>query len=73
MTRRLPTPRHYLVESVFFSLVSLLPRLVPRGWTGHLLAVARRCLEQHARTIALVLLILLAASLLRNGIAGLTD
>ena len=75
-----PTAAGYLVEWVFFSLVSLLSLalallalLVARGWTGRLLAVARRCLEQHARTIALVLLILLAASLLRNGIAGLTD
>ncbi len=75
-----PTAAGYLVEWVFFSLVSLLPLalallslLVAPEWTGRMLAVARRWLEQHARTIALVLLLLLAASLLRNGIAGLTD
>jgi hypothetical protein len=34
----------------------------PRGW-----------LERHARTVAAVILILLAAVLLRNGIAGLTS
>lgn len=74
-----PTAAGYLVAWVFFSLVSLLPLalallslLVAREWTVRMLAIARRWLEQHARTIALVLLILLAASLLRNGIAGLT-
>lgn len=74
-----PTAAGYLVEWVFFSLVSVLPLvlalalLVARGWTGRVLAVARRWLGQHARTIALVLLTLLTASPLRNGIAGLTD
>ncbi len=34
---------------------------------------ARGCLERRARTIAFVLLILIAASLLPNGIAGLTS
>jgi hypothetical protein len=75
-----PTAAGYVVEWVFFALVSLLPLalallslLVAREWTVRLLASARRWLEHHARTIALVILVLLAASLLRNGIAGLTD
>ena len=34
---------------------------------------AREWLERNARTIAAVILLLLAAALLRNGIAGLTS
>jgi hypothetical protein len=34
---------------------------------------ARRWLELHARTVAAVIVVLLAASLIRNGIAGLTS
>jgi hypothetical protein len=30
-------------------------------------------LERHARTVAAVIIVLLAAALLRNGIAGLTN
>jgi hypothetical protein len=37
------------------------------------LTAARSWLERHARTIAAVLLLLIAAALLRNGIAGLTS
>ena len=40
--------------------------------TQRLLAGARAWLERNARTIAAVILILLAVVLLRNGIAGLT-
>jgi hypothetical protein len=75
-----PSAAGYIVEWVFFALVSLLPLalalislLVARDWTVRLLGVVRRWLELHARTIFLVLLVLLASSLLRNGIAGLTD
>jgi hypothetical protein len=46
--------------------------LVARDWTGRLLEAARAWLEVHARTIAAVILIVLAAALMRNGIAGLT-
>ena len=74
-----PSAAGYLVQWVFFALVSLLPLaaalvslLVAREWTERLLAGVRRWLEHHARTIFLVLIVLLAASLLRNGIAGLT-
>jgi hypothetical protein len=45
--------------------------VVARDWALRVLAGARRLLERHALTIAFVLLILLATSLLRNGIAGL--
>jgi len=75
-----PSTAGYVVDWLFFSLVSLLPLalallslLVARDWTMRKLAAVRKWLELHARTIFLVLLVLLAASLLRNGIAGLTD
>jgi hypothetical protein len=75
-----PSAAGYVVEWVFFALVSLLPLalalislLVARDWTVRMLGVVRGWLELHARTIFLVLLVLLASSLLRNGIAGLTD
>jgi hypothetical protein len=74
-----PSAAGYFVQWLFFAFVSLLPLaaalvslLVARKWTERLLADVRRWLEHHARTIFLVLLVLLAASLLRNGIAGLT-
>jgi hypothetical protein len=75
-----PTATGYMIQWLFFALVSLLPLalsllllLVAPRWTGRLLDAARRWLELHARTIAFVILTLLAASLLRNGIAGLTS
>jgi hypothetical protein len=37
-----------------------------------MLGAARHWLELHARTVAAVLIVLLAVSLLRNGISGLT-
>jgi hypothetical protein len=45
---------------------------VAREWTTGILAVARTWLERNGRTIAAVIVILLALALLRNGIAGLT-
>jgi len=74
-----PSAVQYIVDWVFFSLVSLLPLalalvllLVARAWAERLLAAARTWLERNARTIAAVIVVLLALSLLRNGIAGLT-
>jgi hypothetical protein len=74
-----PTAEGYAVQWLFFTLVSLLPLgvallllLVAPEWTKGVLASARVWIERRARTLAFVLLILLAASLLRNGIAGLT-
>jgi hypothetical protein len=75
-----PSATEYIVDWVFFSLVSLLPLalalvllLVARGWAERLLDRVRSWLELHARTIAAAIVVLLAASLLRNGIAGLTS
>lgn len=74
-----PTTVGYLIQWLFFALVSLLPLavsllllLVSPGWTNRHLAQLREWLERRARTIAFVILALLAASLTRNGIAGLT-
>jgi Sap, sulfolipid-1-addressing protein len=75
-----PSRTEYIAAWLFFTLVSLLPLatalvllLVAREWTGRVLEAARRWLDLHARTIAAVILIALAAALLRNGIAGLTS
>lgn len=75
-----PTAYGYAVQWLFFTVFSLLPLavallllIVARDWALRMLGGARRWLERHALTIALVILVLLAASLLRNGIAGLTS
>jgi hypothetical protein len=74
-----PSRVGYAVDWLFFTVVSLLPLavalvllLVAPEWTGRLLERARVWLELHARTVAAVLLVLVALALLRNGIAGLT-
>ncbi len=74
-----PSAGQYILEWVAFALVSLLPLLlalvmlvVARQPTQRALMEARGWLELHARTIAAVIMILLAAVLMRNGIAGLT-
>jgi hypothetical protein len=74
-----PSRIGYAVDWLFFTVVSLLPLavalvllLVAPGWTSRLLERARVWLELHARTVAAVLLVLVALALLRNGIAGLT-
>lgn len=74
-----PTAAEYVVDWVFFSLVSLLPLatallllLIAPGWTRRTLGVVRAWLERNARKVAAVIVVLLALSLLRNGIAGLT-
>jgi uncharacterized membrane protein len=74
-----PTAAEYIVYWVFFSLVSLLPLGVAllmlvfaRDRAMRVLETSRRWLEAHARTVAAAILMLLAAALLRNGIAGLT-
>ena len=65
---------------VFFSLASLLPLavalillVVARDWTQGVLRSARDWLQLHAMQVAAVLIVLLALSLLRNGISGLTS
>jgi len=74
-----PSAAEYIVNWVFFSVASLLPLaialvllLVAPGWTQRRLGFVRGWLEQNALTVAAVIVVLLAASLLRNGIAGLT-
>jgi len=75
-----PTAAQYIWEWVAFAVVSLLPLLlaivmlaVTPEKAKRVLERARGWLERHARTVAAVILVLLAASLLRNGIAGLTS
>jgi hypothetical protein len=75
-----PSAGQYVVDWLFFSLVSLLPLavallllLVARDWAERLLEKVRRWLERNARTVAAVIIVLLAFSLIRNGIAGLTS
>jgi hypothetical protein len=74
-----PTAGQYLIAWTLFALVSLLPLSLAlvlllvapeRGQT--LLVAARGWLERNARTVAAVILSVLAAVLLRNGIVGLT-
>jgi Sap, sulfolipid-1-addressing protein len=75
-----PSTAAYVVQWVFFSLVALLPlalalvllRVAPER-AARTLAGARGWLERHARTVAAVILVVLATALLRNGIAGLTS
>ena len=74
-----PSATQYAVEWLLFTLVALLPLAVAlvmlvfaRDRAVRTLEAARSWLERHARTIAAGLLVLIAAALLRNGIAGLT-
>jgi threonine/homoserine/homoserine lactone efflux protein len=74
-----PTPAQYVAEWVAFSFISLLPlsvalvalALAPE-WTRRVLDRVRQWLERNARTVAAVLLLLLAAVMMRNGVVGLT-
>jgi Sap, sulfolipid-1-addressing protein len=75
-----PSAAGYVVDWVFFAVASLLPLAaalvmlaVARGPTQRVLESARAWLERRARTVAAVILLALAAALLRNGIAGLTS
>ena len=74
-----PSTTGYVVEWVFFSVVSLLPLAaalvmlaVSPDRATRLLLHVRDWLLRNARLIAAVIMVLLAASLLRNGISGLT-
>ena len=74
-----PSASEYILEWVAFTLIALLPLalallalvVVPER-AQRVLARVRQWLERRARIVAGVILILLAAALLRNGIAGLT-
>ena len=74
-----PTTAGYAASWLAFTLVSLLPLglailllLVSPARAERVLRAARTWLEGHLRLIASVIILLLAVSLLRNGIAGLT-
>ena len=73
-----PSATQYIVNWVFFTVVSLLPLLaalvlllVAPAWTKRTLGSVRGWLDRNARNVAAVIVVLLAVSLLRNGIAGL--
>ena len=75
-----PSAGEYIVLWLAFALISLLPLLaallallVARDWTTEILQATRGWLERHARTLAAVIILLLAAALLRNGIVALTS
>jgi len=75
-----PSTTQYVLEWLAFTIISLLPltlaivmlAIMPDR-TQRVLASARGWLERNARTVAAVILLLLAATLLRNGIVGLTS
>jgi hypothetical protein len=75
-----PSATQYAVDWLFFTVASLLPLglallsiLVAGKWTKRQLGRARSWLERDARAIAAAIVVLLAFSLLRNGVAGLTS
>jgi uncharacterized membrane protein len=75
-----PTTAQYAIEWLFFALVSLLPlaaaivlMIVAPHRAAPLLERARMWLASHLTPIAIVIILILAASLLRGGIAGLTS
>ena len=75
-----PSTTQYIVEWVFFSLVSLLPLaiaivmlFVAPERAERTLQASRDWLLRNGRKVAAVIVFLLAASLLRNGIAGLIN
>jgi hypothetical protein len=73
-----PSTTEYVINWVFFSLVSLLPLaialiliLISRDWTLGKLEAVRRWLVRNLRVVAAVIVLALAATMLRNGIDGL--
>jgi hypothetical protein len=75
-----PSATQYIVLWLAFTVISLLPltlavvmlALAPER-TRAVLVAMRGWLERHARTVAAVILLALAVSLMRAGIAGLTS
>jgi hypothetical protein len=72
------TTAQYVLDWALFALVALLPLatallmlLIAPGFTHPRLITTRGWVERHARTIIAVVLLGLAASLLRDGITGL--
>lgn len=74
-----PSAAQYAADWLFFTVASLLPLalalvslLIAPDWTKRQLDRTRSFLERDARTIAAAIVVLLAVSLIRNGVAGLT-
>jgi len=74
-----PSTTEYIVGWIAFTLVSLLPLAiallllaVARSWTMPKLQAVQQWFQRNLKTVAVGLLVVLAAVLLRNGIAGLT-
>jgi len=75
-----PTSSGYAIEWLFFTIVAVLPLivsvillLVSPDRAKRILDAARAWLERNAMRVAAVIILLLALSLLRGGIAGLTS
>lgn len=75
-----PSAAQYVVDWLFFTLISLLPLAlaivlltIAPEWGTRLLQRSRDWLIRNVRIIAAVIVALLAAALLRNGISGLTS
>jgi hypothetical protein len=75
-----PNAAEYIALWLGFAVVSLLPLLAAlvalvtsHDWAVSKLQLARGWLERNARTMAAVIILVLAAALLRNGIVGLTS
>lgn len=75
-----PSTGQYLVDWALFAVVALLPLgvsllllLLASGFTHPRLVTARGLVERHGRMILAIVLLGLAVSLLRDGIAGLTQ
>lgn len=75
-----PSTTQYALEWLFFTVVALLPLLtaiilmaVSPDWANKVLNGARTWLIRNLTLIAIVIIVVLALSLLRGGISGLTD
>jgi len=75
-----PSAAGYIVNWVFFTLASLLPLaiallllLIARDWAQRLLRSVRDWLIRNVMRVAMVIGVLLALALLRNGISGLVS
>jgi hypothetical protein len=75
-----PSTAQYFLDWALFTVVALLPLaiallmlLIAPGFTEPRLTRARELVERHARTIIAVVILGLAASLLRDGVAGLIN
>jgi hypothetical protein len=80
ISERSPSTAEYIVDWLFFTLVSLLPLaaaivalFVAPNWANRVLVSARDWIIRNGRTLAAAIFVLLALSLLRNGISGLLN